>query len=366
MTLTATSWKAVVDRKWKTTGAFKELDDAVKDYLAHQTNPKKLVTLKKKWDAWTSKFTGKDYTKSDRYVKGGALDDLAVLCAAPAIGGSAQVASLVAARENRVVAKQTANLVFTMTGGTDLSVNMPLRYNLRKTGLGRQDAELQVELPILVHQGTAAKQYWEGQGWSGDSFDHTTHGHHPGVAGATAGSDVKKRWNKAINDFWGNAAVIHKPASGPERYFRLKFEFSFTDDASKACKEVCCVETTGDAAISNPSGTIDAVRWGANDSGPGGPICHEVGHFLGCPDEYFTITYDGQTKAWGPGYTLNSVMNNPDTPALARHYKKMGQELAHQFGFPNTEAWLILDVTLGLDNPAQKKHKLSGHIWEGV
>ena len=108
-----------------------------------------------------------------------------------------------------------------MSGGTSMSVNMPLRYNIRKTGLGKQDAEILITLPIKVHQGPAAKTYWTSLGYSGDSFDRTVHGGaKPGVVGATANSDVLKRWSKTINDAWGNAAVIHHPTGGAESYFR--------------------------------------------------------------------------------------------------------------------------------------------------
>jgi hypothetical protein len=367
MPLDLNTWNAVVKRKWMTSGAFKELDTAVKAYLANKTLAQNLANLRGKWTAWILKLKkeGKTYSTSDRYVRGGALDDLALLCEPPRIGAP-QLTALVEARENRVVAKRTANLVFQMTGGTDMNVNDPLRYNLRKTGLGRQDAEVLVTLPILVHQGADSKAYWITKGYSPASFDVTAHGHKPGVLGATASEEVLKRWTKTINDWWGKAAVIHHPPSGANSFYRLKFEFSFTDDPTKACKQVCCVRTTGQAHTVNPTGTIDAVRWGVDDTGPGGPICHEVGHFLGCPDEYFTITYEGRTKAWGDGYTIDGVMNNPDTKPLARHYRKMGQELAYQFGFDPNQASIILDVALGLDNPAQKRHRLAGHIWDGA
>jgi len=285
----------------------------------------------------------------------------------------------VAARQTRVVVTRAANLVFNMKDipppdQPNRAFNMPLRYRLLTTGQGRQDAEVLVTLPILVHEGPAASQYWIGQGWT--NFDRTTYsaaGHNPSeppgerlVAGADAGPDVLRRWSKTINDWWGKAAVIHHPTGGREWYYGLKFEFSFTNDVSEACKEVCCVRTTGAALGTNPRGTIDAVRWGANDSGPGGPICHEVGHFLGCPDEYYTIEYDGKRKNWGNGYQPNAgVMNNPDDNPLARHYRKMGQELANQFHFNANEASIILDVTLGLNNPQQRRHRLSGHIWDG-
>jgi hypothetical protein len=377
MPLDLVSWNKVVAKSKKKSPTFLELDTAVKAYLADQTSPDILAALRTKWDAWTAGLSEKSYRKSNRYEKGGALDDLDLLFQANPPGdnsrmvSNAQLATIiaaVAARETRATAKRTANLVFQMTGGTDLNINMPLRYNLLQTGRGLQDAEILVQLPILVHQGAAAKTYWISEGYVADDFDLTTHGgKQPLVEGATANGDVLARWTETINSWWGRAAVIHHPVGGREKYYRLKFEFSFTDDPSKACKQIACVKTTGAAAGLNPNGTIDAVRWGADDTGPGGPICHEVGHFLGCPDEYFTVTYEGRTRSWGNGYQPDKgVMNNPNTRPLARHYRKMGQELANQFGFDPNEASIILDVTLGLNNPNQRKHQLAGHIWDGV
>ena len=376
MPLDLVSWNKVAKKKGKST-AFRDLDNAVRTYLADQTAPDTLATLRAKWDAWIAEIPGKSYQNSSRYEQGGALDDLDLLFRAiPADDTSrcisnaqlAQIMSAVSARENRAVKKITANLVFIMTGGTDLNVNMPLRYNLVRTGRGEQDAEILVQLPIKVHQGDDAKAYWISQKYPPADFDVTVHhGKKPGVQGATANQAVLARWTQAINEWWGRAAVIHHPSAGREKYYRLKFEFSFTDDSAKACKEVCCVKTTGEAATVNKNGTIDAVRWGVDDQGPGGPICHEVGHFLGCPDEYFTITYASRTKSWGNGYQPDKgVMNNPNTRPLARHYRKMGQELAHQFGFNPDEASIILETTLSLDNKKQQKHKLSGHIWDGL
>jgi hypothetical protein len=399
MALTLISWNAVVSKKWKTSSEFKQLDTAVKAYIGNTASAQNLSTLKTKWDAWNVALgkDGKTYSTSDRYTKGCALDDIATLFkavpkAAPGAALAApnpqalaaqviasQAATKFGVRENKVVVKKVERLVFTMTGPTNLSVDMELRYNFRKIGVGKQDAEILVTLPIKVHQGAAAKAYWTSQGYSADSFDKTVHGGgKPGVVGATADENVLKIWTKNINDWWGNAAVIHHPPaavqagqpswvkqqSAEQNFYRLKFEFTFTDDATKACKEICCVRTTGEAALVNPSGTIDAVRWGVSDAGPGGPICHEVGHFLGCPDEYYTIAYEGRTLNWGDGYTRDTVMNNPDKKPLARHYRRMGQELARQFSFDPNQASIVLNVGLSLNNAAQQRHKLSGHIWD--
>jgi len=271
------------------------------------------------------------------------------------------------ARENRVVIKRNKQLRYAMSGSTNYNFELALKYNLRTTGIGRQDWEVLVSMPIKVYQGASAKTFWSTK-YDPDLFDITTHGRQRLVQGDSADSNVIKKWTNNINDWWGKAAVIHHPSNGRETYYRLKFEFVFTDDASKACAEICAVRTTGQAATTNPSGTIDALRWGVNDTGPGGGICHEVGHFIGNPDEYFTITYEGRTINWGQGYRTDKqlgVMNNPNQRPQARHYRNMGQELANHFNFNPAEASIILDTTLGIDNPNQRRHRLSGHIWDG-
>lgn len=289
------------------------------------------------------------------------------IVAMPNMGSiAAQAKDKMQARETRVVQKRTSRLAYTMTGGSNMNIDMPLRYNLRTTGIGRQDWEVLVSLPIKVHQGADAKAFWSTK-YSAASFDVTAHGSKRLVEGAAADASVITRWTRNINDWWGKAAVIHHPRIGPESYYRLKFEFLFTDDSSIACAEICAVKTSGEARTTNPKGTIDALRWGVEDTGPGGGICHEVGHFIGCPDEYYTITYNGVTRAWGNGYQNVpniGVMNNPNQRPLARHYRNMGQELARHFSFDPNDAFIILDTTLSLNDPKQRKHKLSGHIWD--
>jgi hypothetical protein len=171
---------------------------------------------------------------------------------------------------------------------------------------------------------------------------------------------VLKRWSKLINDAWGKAAYTQGG-----KYYRLNFEFSLTEDSAEACKEVAAVKTTGAAATVNPTGTIDVVRWGVDDAGPNGPISHEVGHMLGCPDEYNIVTYAGRSIDWGAGYTKSGVMNNPNEKPLVRHYKNVCEELCLKLSIP-TDGYILLDYTLSVDNPNQRKFKLSDHIWKDI
>lgn len=78
MALTSQSWNAVVKKKFLTTGNFKQLDTAVKNYLSGTGN---VDNLRLRWNAWIQKFTAKglNYTDSDRYTTGCALDDIHAL-----------------------------------------------------------------------------------------------------------------------------------------------------------------------------------------------------------------------------------------------------------------------------------------------
>jgi hypothetical protein len=80
MALNSVTWSAVVKKKFLQSTAFKALDVAVDAYLKDKS---KLPQLKSAWSEWTKKLTtnGKSYKDSDRYVAGGALDDIAQLVA---------------------------------------------------------------------------------------------------------------------------------------------------------------------------------------------------------------------------------------------------------------------------------------------
>jgi hypothetical protein len=88
MPLTSTRWTAVVQKKYLTTASFKALDTAVIAYLANAGTLPRLAT---EWDVWNQKFVskGRTYKSSDRYVAGGALDDLAALVSGVRRGSAA-------------------------------------------------------------------------------------------------------------------------------------------------------------------------------------------------------------------------------------------------------------------------------------
>lgn len=85
--LSTATWTAVVNKKYLTSSTFKALDVAVKAYIGDKNN---LPNLVKTWNAWTKKFHDKrqTYKNSDRYVVGGALDDIAALVGNANSGGA--------------------------------------------------------------------------------------------------------------------------------------------------------------------------------------------------------------------------------------------------------------------------------------
>ena len=85
--LSTATWTAVVNKKYLTSSTFKALDVAVKAYIGEKNS---LPNLVKTWNAWTKKFHDKrqTYKNSDRYVVGGALDDIAALVGSANSGGA--------------------------------------------------------------------------------------------------------------------------------------------------------------------------------------------------------------------------------------------------------------------------------------
>lgn len=259
---------------------------------------------------------------------------------------------------------------------------LPVKYRFWESGRGLQDREITIEIPIYVHGPATGLGFWTGKGWPADDFTKTVHqGKKPGVAAVAITEEVKKKWSAKINAAWGKAAirwtttttetktllgrsVSHQVAT--ERFYNFRFEFRFVDDPADAAAQVVCTQTSGEARGVNPTGTIDAVRWGLEDVDPNtlGPICHEVGHLIGNPDEYYTITFKGQTRVWGDGYQTGDgigVMNNPDKKPLVRNYQYMAAKIADQLGINKAEADCLLDVITPGTTP---KRNLNLAIWD--
>jgi len=283
---------------------------------------------------------------------------------------------------NRInIVTDNLNQLMEWSGGSQ-NFSLPVKYRFWESGRSLQDREVTIEIPIFVHGPATALSFWTGKGWSADSFTKTVHqGGKPGVTAVSITDDVKKKWSAKINSCWGKAAIkwttttiISTPLLGTakstemvkERFYNFKFEFRFVDDVAEAAAEVVCTQTSGEARAINPTGTIDAVRWGFEDIDPAtlGPICHEVGHLIGNPDEYFTITFKGRRKVWGEGYQTGKgigVMNNPDKKPLVRNYQYMAAQIADKLLINKAEADCLLDVTMPGTTP---KRNLNLPIWD--
>ena len=274
-------------------------------------------------------------------------------------------------------ARVNKRLVFGMIspGQQRIGFDLPIKYNLWKSDVSTQSPEIEIEIPIKVHNGAEAKRYWLSKGYSDASFGQTFHPLPPvppateglpatGIIGATATEDVLKQWSTKINNCWGKVGVVWVKPSGEEQVYSLRFRFSFVDNAQEAAAEVACVQATGDALSINPTGTVDAIRWGVHDvqADTLGPICHEVGHLIGNPDEYFIIDYNGQTKNWAKGnQTANGIgtMNNPDRPPLMRYYKLLALELANTFSIPPAQAFIVPNAAA----PSHSRLRLDAPFW---
>jgi hypothetical protein len=275
---------------------------------------------------------------------------------------AANIGKNIAARTQAPVAANR-NLIFTMSGGTNLNVDTPLKYVVIQQDISLQSGTILVKLPIKVHSGQAAVTYWKTM-YSEESFFRTSHGNHQGVQAANVSDDVLNAWTKKINSCWGAVGLFYN-----NRTYKLDLKFELEDDPAKSCGQICAVKTTGQALTTNPTGTIDAIRWGVDDidTKTTGPVCHEVGHYLGCPDEYFTIQYEGRTQNWGNGYTMNAgIMNNPDEKPKLKHYRPIYRFVAEQVlkltALELANCRILPDISFG---PNQKGAiLLANHIWD--
>jgi hypothetical protein len=240
---------------------------------------------------------------------------------------------------------------------------MPIRYRVYKSDISAQSAEITIELFIKVHSGPAAVEFWKTK--YDESYFYKTAWHDkPGVVHAVATAEVKDAWSRKINKCWGGVGVLWKGVT-LQKVYKLKFQFAYVEDASLAGAEVACVDTGGEAYGVNPSGTIDAIRWGVRDTDPSTPgmICHEVGHLIGNPDEYYEIIFEGQQKNWGNGFRNGpqyGIMNNPNNPPLLRNYKLLARELIDRFQIPVDQAYLVPDAAM----PSHNQTKYTDLRWD--
>lgn len=151
--------------------------------------------------------------------------------------------------------------------------------------------------------------------------------------------DYRARWSRQIQSAW-NCGRLILPA-GHSKPIRFELDWYPIDYAGQAYTVGVHqpprppaeggyrrtgtgrweAQTRGPTVGSNV-GTPHMGAWGADDEAA---IAHEFGHMIGCPDEYYTKTYNGaamSAKYDQVPFTTNSIMNNtgPDGRIHKRHF----------------------------------------------
>lgn len=162
---------------------------------------------------------------------------------------------------------------------------------------------------------------------------------------AVIAGDYKARWKRQIQGSW-NGASLRIPGAGgsPSRVLPITFELDWKSQDFGGDVYVVAVHqpppqpaqreyqrtargkweaTQRGPTVGTDVGTPHMAQWGADDNAA---VVHEFGHMIGCPDEYYTVTYNGvplnaQVYNQIP-FTTNSIMNNtgPEGRIFARHY----------------------------------------------
>lgn len=161
--------------------------------------------------------------------------------------------------------------------------------------------------------------------------------------------DFESRWKTHIQSSW-NGAILIDGSSGTPRRLPIRFELDwkpvgYAGDAyevnvhqppAQPSQEKYGKSASGGwseqrrgPTVGGRVGTPDMGNWGADDSAA---IVHEFGHMIGCPDEYYTVSFNGvpatpDTYDQLP-FTTDSVMNNtgPKGRIHARHYHLIKQQ----------------------------------------
>lgn len=124
-------------------------------------------------------------------------------------------------------------------------------------------------------------------------------------------TQAEAKWNR--NDI--TITRTHNP-SGESKTFALRYEITFTTAA---------VANNYKVEVYDGAGGTGATRWyreggsGVNVAGLN-VVAHEVGHFLGCPDEYTDGGWISTNPPWNahnaPAFTTHSLMNNTNKSAI--------------------------------------------------
>lgn len=191
--------------------------------------------------------------------------------------------------------------------------------------------EWDVRMDLVVHPGlpdtVTVKVYASPTKWDGGAAERS----------------VLVAWKTAIQSAWGGAYKIRPRGDTSAKGRVIRFDLTWTDGSDAThyplvvAPRQAAIVTQFDRAFLNRARTmqgtqereaiaqyldqqtLDMGRWGPDDRQA---VLHEFGHMIGCPDEYDLTAYDGGTfgvvynPAWNaPGYTTDSIMNNPQSKA---------------------------------------------------
>lgn len=312
-------------------GAIAVIDDKLRLHHAVPTDRNRLVELQTAINAFKQE-------KDTKYASGGGYQDSkrerngtvtllgqqvdAELNPSPAVVGvHSNMSGIASAVALRAVARQQ-NIEANATT-VDVPVSQQLDY---RDGNGNMDFQWNVRFKMTEAPTELVVTVYLKTGTSG-----------------VVTADYKNLWPAQIGSAWsGPVLEIPKVPSGTKR-LRIRFELewcapSFTGPAYTVSvhqpppqpaqqdyvkQGSAWVKQDKQDTVGTNVGTPHMGQWGADDRVA---IVHEFGHMIGCPDEYYTKTYNGATLPADTydqePFTTQSIMNNtgPKGRIFARHY----------------------------------------------
>jgi hypothetical protein len=305
------------------------LDAAVRAYIGSKSTPD-LNTMRAAWNTWIAKFPNNDFKRSDRYVAGGALDDVAALVVLSPQAQQAQQALV--AQQQRAARFQaqyvTKQIQQTYAGGGPISWWVKLTFDDRPTTL--------IVRPVICCR----------------AKPNDPNGYQP-----TEGDF--NRWKSAIQGAWKAKFLIGQTTK--DVAFDIEFKSwdgttgtqNYTIDIVNISTQSAQEQNLGlaqgslqaqnwkvkqqaaDLTLDGSSmGTPHLTQWGAQDMQA---IVHEFGHAIGNPDEYDVVSHNCNFGGHlglnynKPGFTTDSIMNDTRKGLIRRRHFAVIAELYRQW-----------------------------------
>lgn len=351
------SLKTFKDRTWKMfsirNGAIGEIDKKLKRYHDSGRNRATLLELRDAVAAFKTekdaKFSGRggDYTSSKRDQAQGVTDLAAQVAGeltalGPPMGVSLMGAGMAQEVRLRAVARQQNIELNTTDVRVDVSQRLDYRNGSAPTDFAwtvhLKLTEAPTELIVTVALKTVPtapltrgnfKAIWQqqiGSSWNGAKLVLPN--------GRTLPMRFELDWK--ANGYTGPAYTVnvHEPPPRP-----AQGQYARTGTGQWT------VNPGRGPTVGTDVGTPHMGQWGADDRAA---IVHEFGHMLGCPDEYYTVSYNGlalpaATYDQVP-FTTDSIMNNtgPEGRIFPRHYQLIKQEYERWKGIAANTTRVVL------------------------